>query len=131
MTTKIFEANGKRYEVAMATAVKQDELLSLIAQRMFIASGIAQNADSKLNENSVMIALMTMQREEKEAIAKILTEQAIEIGTTNNVSIKDFEGNIVEWNRFIARLIMWNLGDFFVLLASENLEKMMRTGASE
>ena len=126
MQTRVFEVGEKRYDVAMASAVKQDELLSILSRHMVIASSVANQQGAELNENSVMIALMSMPVDIKKKIVDIVTEMAIEVGTTNRVSVKDFAGKMVEWNLFIARLIMWNLADFFDLLAAANLEKSLR-----
>ena len=126
MTTKIFTVDDKRYEVAMASAVKQNELLGLVAQRLFIASDIAKKGGATLNETSVMITLMTSKTEEKTKIEKILLEQAVEVGTSNLISIKDFEGKMVAWNTLIAQVLIWNLSDFFALLANAKLEEMMK-----
>lgn len=126
MQTRVFEVGEKRYDVAMASAVKQDELLSILSRHMVIASSVAKQQGAELNENSVMIALMSMPVDIKKKIVDIVTEMAIEVGTTNRVSVKDFTGKMVEWNLFIARLIMWNLADFFDLLAAASLEKSLR-----
>lgn len=126
MQTRVFEVGETRYDVAMASAVKQDELLSILSRHMVIASSVAKQQGAELNENSVMIALMSMPVDIKKKIVDIVTEMAIEVGTTNRVSVKDFAGKMVEWNLFIARLIMWNLADFFDLLAAANLEKSLR-----
>lgn len=126
MQTRVFEVGEKRYDVAMASAVKQDELLSILSRHMVIASSVAKQQGAELNENSVMIALMSMPVDIKKKIVDIVTEMAIEVGTMNRVSVKDFAGKMVEWNLFIARLIMWNLADFFDLLAAANLEKSLR-----
>lgn len=125
MLTKVFKANGKEYDVSMASAVKQDELLSILSRHLVIASSVAKQQGTELNENSVMIAVMSLPVDIKQKIVDILTELAIEVGTTNRVSVKDFTGKMVEWNRFIARLIMWNLSDFFELLSGGDLEKSL------
>lgn len=126
MQTRVFEVGEKRYDVAMASAVKQDELLSILSRHMVIASCVAKQQGTELNENSVLIAVMALPVDIKKKIVDIVTEMAIEVGTTNRVSVKDFAGKMVEWNLFIARLIMWNLADFFDLLAAANLEKSLR-----
>ena len=126
MQTRVFEIGEKRYDVAMASAVKQDELLSILSRHMVIASSVAKQQGTELNENSVLIAVMALPVDIKKKIVDIVTEMAIEVGTTNRVSVKDFTGKMVEWNLFIARLIMWNLADFFELLASADLEKSLR-----
>jgi hypothetical protein len=125
MQTRVFEVGEKRYDVAMASAVKQDELLSILSRHMVIASSVAKQQGTELNENSVLIAVMALPVDVKKKIVDIVTEMAIEVGTTNRVSVKDFTGKMVEWNLFIARLIMWNLSDFFELLSGGELEKML------
>lgn len=126
MQTRVFEVGEKRYDVAMASAVKQDELLSILSRHMVIASSVAKQQGTELNENSVLIAVMALPVDIKKKIVDIVTEMAIEIGTTNRVSVKDFTGKMVEWNLFIARLVMWNLSDFFELLSGGELEKSLR-----
>lgn len=126
MLTKVFEVGDKRYDVSMASAVKQDELLSILSRHLIVSSSIAKKQGTELNENSVMITVMALPVDIKQKVVEIVTHMAIEVGTTTNVSVKDFTGKMVEWNRFIARLIMWNLADFFDLLASADLEKSLR-----
>lgn len=131
MATKCFDVANKRVDVAMASAAKQDELLSLLAQRLIISSGIAKQGGITLNEDSCLIMCMTLPQDVKSRVSSILTEMAFEVGTGTPVTVADFEGKIVEWNRFLARLIMWNLGDFFELLASASLESAVRAKNAE
>lgn len=129
MQTKVFTVNGKRVDVAMASAVRQDELLGLLAQRLIVGSSIARSKDAVLNENSVLIMMMTLPVETKEKVSALLTEKAIDTESKTPVSVKDFGGRMVEWNRFLAQLVMWNLGDFFDLLASVDLEEALKAKA--
>lgn len=129
MTTKTFEANEKNIEVAMASAVKQDELLSLLSQCLFVASTIAQKSGVELNENSTLVMVMSLPVDVKSRVVEILMEKAFIVGTSVQISVKDFEGKMVEWNRFVARVLMWNLSDFFEFLASVDLGEELKKGA--
>lgn len=120
MQSKVFEANGKRYDAIMASAVKQEELLSLIGQKLMVAQTISKQNEAKLNEKSLALVLMTLPVDLKTKVASILTEKVFEIGSTAQipVSIKDFEGRIAQWYLFLAQLLIWNLSDFFEFLQS-------------
>lgn len=121
MPTKVFDVAGKRIDVAMPSAVKQDELLGLLAQRLFIGAAQAKKTGLDLNEDIVLMMMVGLPAETKARVVAILTEKSAVVGTTIPVSVEDFAGQMVEWNRFLAKLVLWNLGDFFDLLRSVDL----------
>lgn len=121
MQTKVFDVAGKRIDVAMPSAVKQDELLGLLAQRLFIGAAQAKKTGLDLNEDIVLMMMVGLPAETKARVVAILTEKSAVVGTTIPVSVEDFAGQMVEWNRFLAKLVLWNLGDFFDLLRSVDL----------
>ena len=126
MEAKVFEAAGRRYEVAQASALEQDELLTILSKRLILSSLAAKKEQSELNENSVFVMLIALPSEEKAKVVRILTGKAFEVGSSLPVSVKDFQGKIVAWNKFLAKLIIWNLADFFELLSSVDLEDALR-----
>ena len=69
----------------------------------------------------VLMMMVGLPAETKARVVAILTEKSAVVGTTIPVSVEDFAGQMVEWNRFLAKLVLWNLGDFFDLLRSVDL----------
>lgn len=123
LATKCFEVAGKRIDVAMASAVKQDELLGLLAQRLFVGAGQAKRIGTELSEDIVLLMMVGLPADIKAKVSAILTEKAFVVGANPTpISIEDFNGKIVEWNRLLAKLVLWNLGDFFDLLRSADLD---------
>lgn len=126
MTTKVFEANGKQFEIAMASAVEQNELLSLVAPHLLSLATAKAVQQEDINEDSVFISLILMPKATKDRVETILTSKATPVGQSYKMDIKDFDGAIVEWNKLVAKLLMWNLGDFFVLLADAQKQGMKK-----
>ena len=116
---KSFVAGGKTVCAAMASAVLQDELLSIIAQPISESFIIAARAGVEVNPKQIALRLMTFSPDKKARIVEILTEKAFLQGTTIKVSPKDFQGGMVAWNSLLAELLIWNLSDFFELLSSD------------
>lgn len=121
MMTKTFTIDGRTFDVAMASAVNQDKILSLLSRTLVMNSLIAKQKGVKISEDSTLIMMTMLPSDIKEKIVPMLTEKAFEVGKTVPVTIKDFEGKMVAWNRFLSQLIAWNFSDFFDLLASAEL----------
>lgn len=116
---KTFVVAGKTICAAMASAVLQDELLSIIAQPISESFILAARAGVEVNTKQIALRLMTFAPEKKARIVEILTEKAFLQGTTIKVDPKDFQGGMVAWNSLLAELLIWNLSDFFELLSSD------------
>lgn len=114
-----FEVDGRSFVGFMASAVKQDELLSLLTARLFVSFQSAAKLGAEVNEKSISITLMSLPSDVKKKVVDILTEKIFLEGTEIRVSAKDFQGKMVEWNRLLAKLLIWNLSDFFDLLRSD------------
>ena len=113
MNVKSFTVGEQVFNATMASAVKQDELLGLLSAKIFLGFEVASRKGETLGEKEIMVMLMTLPIETKNKIASILTEKVFLNGTQIPVSVKDFQGKMVEWNKLLAQLLQWNLSDFF------------------
>ncbi len=129
MNAKSFNVGGKTYNCAMASAVAQDELLSLLSRHLFVASGLAKQRNVRLEEDSVLIMMTALDKTTKDRVSEILTERVFDASSQVQVSVKDFGGHIVDWNRLLSKLLVWNLADFFDLLNSVETNASQATGA--
>lgn len=108
-----FTVGDKTYNAAMASAVKQDELLSMLtAPLMERAMGAAQ-IGKELDDKILGPMFMSMSHGAKVKIAEILLNQVFIAGTSIPVTIEDFSGRMVEYNQLLAKLLRFNISDFF------------------
>lgn len=114
--TKTITIEDKNYVCMQASALKQDELLSCLSAKLFMSFKVAAKLDTDINESSVAIMLMALPSDVKAKVVDILTEKVTAEGSKVRVSVKDFQGRMVLWNTLLAKLLIWNLQDFFDLL---------------
>lgn len=119
MNVKTFAVGDKTISAAMASAVGQDELLSIISQPIFQSFLIAAQGGVEVTTKQLALRLMTFKPAEKARIVDILTERAYLQGTETRVSPKDFQGHMMQWNMLLAQLLEWNVGDFFDSLSAD------------
>lgn len=119
METRIFNHMGRQIECAQASALKQNELLSLMSGRVAMAFNTCAQMETALDVKTMALSISTMPVEEKTKMGEILTEKAFFVGG-QQVSIKDFQGKMLEWHFLLAELLIWNLADFFDLYSAEN-----------
>lgn len=119
MNVKTFAVGDKTISAAMASAVGQDELLSIISQPIFQSFLIAAQGGVEVTTKQLALRLMTFKPAEKARIVDILTERAYLQGTETRVSPKDFQGHMMQWNTLLAQLLEWNVGDFFDSLSAD------------
>lgn len=110
------------YNCVMASAVKQDELLSLVTQPIMVilerALVTARTYDVEMGDSILVPMFMAMPYDIKQRVAAILMHKVNVSGTTTSVTVNDFMGSMVEYNTLLSRLIQWNLADFFTWLDS-------------
>lgn len=121
MTVKSFTIGGKQYNAAMAAAVDQDRLLSLLGNGL-IQRFVMRAGEGKPLEDSVLVTmLMSMDHPTKAQVAEILMCRVLtpagEKGSVP-VTVRDFGGQMVHYNQLLAELLRWNLADFFDWLPS-------------
>lgn len=115
---KAFTVGDKTYNAAMASAVQQDELLSMLSPTLIGKAVTAADLGKSLDDKIVQTMMMGMQHEAKLKVARIIMSQVFIAGTQIPVTIDDFSGRMVEYNELLAKLLMWNLGDFSQWLQS-------------
>lgn len=113
-----FTVGGKTYNAVMASAVKQDELLSMLTATLLDRSLAAANVGKVLDDTVVGPMMMAMPYATKVKVASIIMNSVFINGTEIPVTIEDFSGRMVEYNQLLAKLLMWNLGDFSSWLRS-------------
>ena len=115
---KAFTVGARTYNAAMASAVKQDELLSMLAPTLIDKAMVAANLGKSLDDKIVRTMMMGMQYAAKVKVADIIMNQVFVAGTTIPVTVDDFSGRMVEYNELLSKLLIFNLGDFSSWLQS-------------
>lgn len=115
---KSFTIGGVTYNAAMAPAVDQDKLLSMltapIIERAMTVAKLGQDLD-----NTVLVPMfMAMPSAVKTVVAPMLTNQVRAHNTNTPIAVEDFGGKMVHYNTLLAELLRWNLSDFFDWLPS-------------
>lgn len=110
---KSFTIGGVTYNAAMAVAVDQDKLLSLLTapvmDRALGAAKLGQDLD-----NSILVPMfMAMPSALKAQVASILTGRVVIHGQNMPITVEDFGGRMVQYNTLLGELLRWNLSDFF------------------
>lgn len=110
---KSFTIGGVTYNAAMAVAVDQDKLLSLLTapvmDRALGAAKLGQDLD-----NSILVPMfMAMPSALKAQVASILTSRVVIHGQNMPITVEDFGGRMVQYNTLLGELLRWNLSDFF------------------
>lgn len=118
---KSFKIGQDTFNAAMASAVGQDELLSLLTAPIMDRFVNAEKLDEKSKEVFLMGMFMSMPNTVKTKVAQILMTKVFVEGTQIPVDITTFESRMVDYNAFLAKLLEWNLTDFFTWL--ENVRK--------
>lgn len=121
---KAFTVGAKTYNAAMASAVKQDELLSMLTAELISRAMVAAKIGKTVDDNIVMTMMMGMQYGVKQQIAGIIMNQVFVAGTSIPVTVDDFSGRMVEYNQLLAKLLIFNLGDFSSWLQSAIADAM-------
>ncbi len=118
---KSFTVGNVTYNAVMASAVKQDELLSLLTAALMERGVALASMGQALGDEALVPMFMAMPAERKQAVAAILMHKVVIAGTEQMVSVADFSGRMVEYNRLLANLLRWNLTDFFDYMHAEVL----------
>ncbi|EMB3069423.1 hypothetical protein ACTBD1_005867 [Pseudomonas aeruginosa] len=118
MSVKSFTIGGVQYNAAMASAVNQDRLMSLLSVAVLERFATAAAAGLEVDENVLCSMFMSMRQEAKAQAAQMLMGRVLINGTERTVSVADFGGRMVQYNQLLAELLRWNLSDFFDWLPS-------------
>lgn len=113
-----FTVGDTTYSAARASAVDQDAILSLLTSPIMERWALLRrNGDASDVESMIMPMFMAMPRAVKQQVSGMLMKKVFISGENTTVDIKTFSGRMVEYNMLLAKLLIWNLDDFFSWLA--------------
>lgn len=110
---KAFTVGARTFNAAQASALKQDELLSMLTAHLMMRAMAAAKEGKELDDAILAPMFMAMDHPTKVKIAEIILNQVFIAGTSIPVTIEDFSGRMVEYNQLLAKLLRFNLSDFF------------------
>lgn len=130
MATKSFTVGSISVNAAMASAIAQDEILSIVSSEIIQRAAMAARGGLEMGEKILVPMFMAMSSQAKQRVASVLLERAFVsgtarlddhhqpiLGTARKVSVADFQGKMVEYNTLLAQLLLWNFEDFFTWLS--------------
>ncbi|EKT4497497.1 hypothetical protein QEM27_005329 [Pseudomonas putida] len=118
MSVKSFTVGGVQYNAAMASAVDQDRLMSLLSGAVLERFATAAQAGIEVDDQVLCSMFMSMRQDVKGQVVQILMTRVFINGTERAVTVADFGGKMVHYNQLLAELLRWNLSDFFDWLPS-------------
>ncbi|MNC41978.1 hypothetical protein D3C75_907730 [compost metagenome] len=107
-----------QYNAAMASAVDQDRLMSLLSGAVLERFATAARANLEIDDQVLCAMFMSMRQDAKTQAAQMLMGRVLINGTERPVTVADFGGKMVQYNQLLAELLRWNLSDFFDWLPS-------------
>ena len=118
MSVKPFTIGGAQYNAAMASAVDQDRLMSLLSGAVLERFATAAQAGIEVDDQVLCSMFMSMRQDVKSQVVQILMTRVFINGTERAITVADFGGKMVQYNQLLAELLRWNLSDFFDWLPS-------------
>ncbi|MNV04966.1 hypothetical protein D3C71_952800 [compost metagenome] len=118
MSVKPFTIGGVQYNAAMASAVDQDRLMSMLSGAVLERFATAAQAGIEVDDQVLCSMFMSMRQDVKAQVVQILMTRVFINGTERAVTVADFGGKMVHYNQLLAGLLRWNLSDFFDWLPS-------------
>lgn len=113
-TVKSFTLKGGVYNVARASAVAQDELLSILTTAL--VQKLAQSEPGKpVDEDVIFFMFLSMPHSTKLKIDDLMLGRVFKKGTEQQVTLAD--ADVMDWNRLRAKVLIWNLEGFFTFWA--------------
>jgi hypothetical protein len=110
---KSFDIGGTTYNAVMLSAVQQDELLSLLTSTIMQRGLNATINNVELGDSVLMPMFMSMPQDIKTQVANKLMYKIAVNGGKELVTIHNFMGDMVNYNKLLSQLLLWNLADFF------------------
>lgn len=118
-TVKSFSVGSMTVNAAMPSALEQDEVLSLIGAQVISRAVNAATVGHTVGVDSLTNMFVCMPSEIKHRVATILLGKVMTHGTGTAITIADFQGKLIEYNKLLAELTLWNYGDFFAWLSRD------------
>lgn len=117
MQVKSFTIGDKTYNVVRASAVQQDQLMSLLSQGVLTRLAAANKPD--IEDGVLIFMFASMPFELKRQVDALLLQKVVVNGTDQTVTVNDFQGKMMELNELRAAVLRWNFDDFFTYWANE------------
>ncbi|KDC23980.1 hypothetical protein L505_3647 [Bordetella bronchiseptica F4563] len=113
-TVKSFTLKGGSYNVARASAVAQDEMLSLLTQALIQRLSTGEPG-KPVDEDVIFFMFLAMPHQAKLKIDELILDRVFKKGTQTQVALADVD--VMDWNRLRAKVLIWNLQGFFTFWA--------------
>lgn len=114
---KQIEVSGKTYNLPLASAINQKELLTLIGS---LITQSAAPTGIEINEVFLAGVLLNINADTLLKLENILLKQVVLNGGDKIITIDDFQGAVFDYFRLIAGALKANLQDFFTYLDESN-----------
>ncbi|UTC26024.1 tail assembly chaperone [Phage vB_KsaM-C1] len=123
MSVKSFQIGSLTINAAMASALEQDEALSLIGSGIIQRAAELARAGEQTGEQMLTAMFLSMPHQVKQRVSNILLSKALTAGTNTPITVNDFQGKMVQYNTLLAQLTLWNFDDFFIWLGDAVKER--------
>ena len=127
MQVKNFIVGSGSYNVVRATAVQQDEILSLLTQS--IVTRLAASENGNPDDSTFIVMFAALPYNLKRKIDGLLLSNVTDAETKVKVTSSDFQGRMIELNQLRTEVLKWNFEDFFTFWASEVEKERQKTQA--
>lgn len=116
----------RSYNLVQATAINQKELLLLVGGAISFRSASTR---SHVDTAFLRGALLALDQVSLDKVSSIVLTDGVETGTTEQITVEDFQGRIFSFMELVAEGVAFNLDDFFTYLNStvDELEKQNPT----
>ncbi len=121
MVVETFSLKHGSYNVARASAVAQDEVLSLLTQSLVQRLSVIDSSNKETTEDTIFFMFLSMPHATKLKIDELILNRVFKKGTEHQVTLSDVDA--LEWNRLRAKALIWNLEGFFTYWADVVSEK--------
>lgn len=116
-TVKSFTVGSVTVNASMPSALEQDEVLSLMSAEIIQRAFVAARSNVEMGEQLLTTMFMSMNTSVKRRVADVLLSKALVSGTNTRINVADFQGKMVDYNKLLAQLTLWNYEDFFTYLS--------------
>lgn len=116
-TLKQFTIGGVAYNVVRASAVQQDEALSMLNSSIIEKLGLLQ-MDEPADSDFAFNFFAALPFSAKQRLDQLLLSRVTKHGSETLLDSKDFDGKVMELNQLRGEVLLWNFEPFFVYWAS-------------
>ena len=127
MQVKNFIVGSGSYNVVRATAVQQDEILSLLTQS--IVTRLAASENGNPDDSTFIVMFAALPYDLKRKIDGLLLSNVTDAETKVKVTSSDFQGRMIELNQLRTEVLKWNFEDFITFWTTEVEKERQKTQA--